>query len=67
MNKKIQFSVGVREMEISDLENIVVIVCGLEKANTKQRATEHKLVVRKTGSRATVSRFASQLSYLSAM
>lgn len=60
MCTKIQFSVGVTEIERSELEKTVVIVCGLKKTKAKQSN-------RKTGSRSRLSQFEFHLSYLPAM
>lgn len=58
---------GVREKERSDLENTVVVVCSVKKKVKQNRVIQHNLVVRKIGSRARLSMFESQLSYLPAM
>lgn len=57
---EIQFSVGVTEIERSELEKTVVVVCGLKKTKAKQSN-------RKTGSRSRLSQFEFHLSYLPAM
>lgn len=54
---------GWGETERPGVKNTEVVMCSLKQGKTK-RAIYHNLVVRKTGSRARLSRFATQLSHL---